>query len=242
MKQSFITPGMLISLFPFILLSPLIAVRFVLHIIIEFPKVLYVVALVLALGLALPDLMPATAAVEEVEAVEYVLSEQLGQCRVQVERKGKKPLRLKGKGPVFSSPKLPAWNWVGPRPARVKIPKKHKLWLWAATGNDHTMATSCIWVHPPGDGKLVVEFTDAPSGERVVGFVHFLRSAAKDAAVTVTVKQGKKTVKRLKPKAASGSAWEFEVDLKKKRGGSLTFVFEAGKRAKNHICFDAVVL
>ena len=152
MKRSFITPGMLVGLIPFVLISPLIAVRIVLHIIIEFPKVLYVVALALAVGLSLPDLLPATAAVEDVDAVEYVLSEQLDQCRVRVVRKGKTPLRLAGKGPVFSSPKLPTWNWVGLLPARVKIPKKQKVWLWEPTGNDHTMATSCIWVHPPSEG------------------------------------------------------------------------------------------
>lgn len=241
MKRSFITPGLVVGLIPFVLISPLIAVRFALHIIIEFPKVLYVVALGLAVGLSLPDLLPATAAVEEIEPVEYVLSEQLDQCRVRVERKGKKTLRLAGKGPVSSSPKLPTWNWVGPRPARVKIPKNSRIWLWTPTGNDHTMATTCIWVHPPSEGKLVLEFADSPSGERIAGFVHFLRSAAKGTVISMTVRQGKKTVKRLKPAAAPGTAWEFEVDLDRKRSGPLTFVFEADKKAKNHICFDAVV-
>ncbi len=241
MKRSFITPGLLVSLFPFILLSPLIAVRFVLHIIIEFPKVLYVVSVCLALGLALPDLLPAAAAPEDADAMEYVLSEQLDHARVKVVRKGKKPLRFVRKGPMFSSPQLPGWNWVGPLPAKVKPPKKHEHWLWAPTGNDKNMATTCIWVHPPGAGKLVIEFADAPPGERVVGFVHFLRSAAKKTVISMTVKQGKKTVKRLKPRAPNGSAWEFAVELDEKQDGPLTFTFEAGKRAKNHICFDAVV-
>lgn len=241
MKRSFITPGLLVGLFPFILLSPLIAVRFVLHVIIEFPKVLYAVSLCLALGLTLPDLVTATAGPEDRGTGEYVLSEQLDQARVKVVRKGQKPLRLMGKGPVFSSPKLPGWNWVGPLPAKVKIPKKHKHWFWVPTGNDGNMATTCIWVHPPSAGELVLEFALPPASQRVVGFVHFLRSAAKRTVISMTVKQGRKTVKRLKPRAPKGSAWEFEVELDETKGGPLKFVFEAGKKAKNHICFDGVV-
>lgn len=218
------------------LLSPLFALRFALHLLAEFPRLLFVVGVLACIALfGLEAAWPGQGVEEPVDSGR--LSQRLEQAIVWLETNGKKT-RLERAGPVFRSNRLPGWNFVGPIPARIKIPKEEGAWAWEASGSDNRADETCIWVHPPKSGKLVVRYPHT-GATRLTGFVHLLASAGKDAHARVTLKQGKKTLGVVDARSKPGEVWEFEHELSGK--SRLTVEIVAVRQAKNHVCIDGVL-
>lgn len=226
-----------VGMIPFLLLAPLFGLRFALHLLVEFPKLLYVVGLLgclLLFGLELAASNPPF----EPDTDLARLSNRLHTATVAIEGPGKKTTKLIPFGPFFQSTKLPGWNYVGPISARFKVPKKRKQWAFAATGSDNYTHQTCIWAHPPRSGVLTIRFP-AVTGNRFFGWVHLMRSGAKDAHVKVKFKEGVKTLGSINVRGKPGEVWEFDHEIE----GDQPLVVEirAARQAKNHVCFEGVV-
>ena len=234
--------GRYLGLVPFLPLAPLIAVKSVLTFLAESPRLLLGVILGMSMGLVAADMFPGDdAAAARPGEQAYRLSEHVADLSVAARPAKDKRLNLKRKGPNLVHPALPAWNWVGPMTVRPKLPKHRKLWPWLPSVAPDKGSETCLWAHPLSEGKLYLHFRDVPLGGRMVGFVHFLRTAAKDAGVKIAVKRGRKTLRTLRPEAHPGGAWDFELDLPGEGTGAVTLVVQPIRRGKNHICLDALV-
>jgi len=196
----------------------------------------------LCLALIVPDFIPASPASPTTLPApdEYRLSRRLDLLSVHAVY-GKKRLRLERRGSAFYHPALPNWNWVGPRLTEIAIPRGSDNWNWIPDRVAGKARESCLWVHPVNEGILTLSFAGVPRGGRLRGFVYFLRSAARDAAVEITIRQGTGEVKRLKPPATPGKVWEFAADIPGEGEGGLDLVVKGLNRRKNHICLDAEI-
>jgi len=231
------------GLLPFILLSPVIAVRLFFSALAEFPRLLMVICVGLAAFMVVPDFVPASGqeAAWEPDSAGYRLSDNLDRVRVTARTRRFKRLKLGFDGVNHRHRALPGWNWTGPMLADVRVPKAQVHWKWTPASAPKKAFETCLWGHPINEGRLFFHFRDVPLGGKVTGFVHFLRSAAKDSHVTITIKHGKKVVKKLRPKASPGSVMEFSSKVPGTGNGKLSFIIESKNRVKNHICFDAVI-
>lgn len=237
----------LLGLLPFLLLSPFIAVVLALMALFEFPRLLLAVCLLLAASLAAMEadtgagLRPGASVWEAgagKQAAAWLLTGHLRDMEVFVEREGGR-IPLAFDGLTFRSRKLPPWNWVGLLPADFPLPKKagEGDWDWAQGTQPGRVEDVCLWVHPVDRGALVIRLERVPRARRMTGWVHFLRSAARDGGVVLSLRRGTEVLARFTADASPGNAvpveWELAAGIPE---GRLEIAVDAVRRGRNHAC------